>query len=57
MASAAGRDSIAAEYLSDYAITFECGLPALEAALRQGASIEQAVVQTFLELLATVQTR
>jgi triphosphoribosyl-dephospho-CoA synthase len=54
MASAAGRDSIAAEYLSDYAITFECGLPALEAALRQGASIEQAVVQTFLELLATV---
>jgi triphosphoribosyl-dephospho-CoA synthase len=54
MASAARRDSIAAEYLSDYAITFECGLPALEAVLSRGASIEQAVVQTFLQLLATV---
>lgn len=33
MASAAERDSIAAEYASDYAITFERGLPALRSAL------------------------
>lgn len=54
MASAAERDSIAAEYLSDYAITFERGLPALQFALAQGASTGQAVVQTYLELLAVV---
>ena len=29
MASAAARDSIAAEYVSDFALTFETGLPAL----------------------------
>jgi triphosphoribosyl-dephospho-CoA synthase len=54
MASAVERDSIAAEYLSDYAITFECGLLALKAALSRGMSIDRAIVQTFLELLATV---
>ncbi|MBE7474632.1 MAG: triphosphoribosyl-dephospho-CoA synthase [Anaerolineales bacterium] len=54
MASAAHRDSIAAEYGSDYAITFERGLPALQSALAQGASAGQAVVQTYLELLAAV---
>jgi triphosphoribosyl-dephospho-CoA synthase len=54
MASAAQRDSIAAEYISDYAITFEQGLPALQSALGQGASTGQAVVQTYLELLAAV---
>ncbi|GIK36870.1 MAG: triphosphoribosyl-dephospho-CoA synthase [Chloroflexota bacterium] len=54
MASAAGRDSIAAEYVSDYTITFERGLPALQSALARGASTGQAVVQTYLELLAAV---
>lgn len=54
MASAAHRDSIAAEYGSDYAITFERGLPALQSALARGASTGQAVVQTYLELLAAV---
>jgi triphosphoribosyl-dephospho-CoA synthase len=54
MASAAHRDSIAAEYTSDYAITFERGLPALQSALAHGASTDQAVVQTYLELLAAV---
>lgn len=54
MASAAERDSIAAEYLSDYVITFERGLPALQSALANGASTNQAVVQTYLELLAAV---
>ncbi len=54
MASAAGRDSIAAEYVSDYTITFERGLPALQSALAQGAGTGQAVIQTYLELLAAV---
>jgi triphosphoribosyl-dephospho-CoA synthase len=54
MASAVERDSIAAEYLSDYAITFEQGLPALQANLAQGLDADQAVVQTYLELLAAV---
>jgi triphosphoribosyl-dephospho-CoA synthase len=54
MASAAGRDSVAAEYASGYAITFERGLPALCGALARGASQREAVVQTFLELLAAI---
>jgi triphosphoribosyl-dephospho-CoA synthase len=54
MTSAAERDSIAAEYVNDYAITFERGLPALRSALGQGASANQAIIQTYMELLAAV---
>ncbi len=54
MHSAVERDSVAAEYLSDYAITFERGLPALKSSLVKGAPTDQAVVQTYLELLAAV---
>jgi triphosphoribosyl-dephospho-CoA synthase len=54
MASAAHRDSIAAEYVSDYALTFEQGLPALRFNFSQGLSTDQVVVQTYLELLAAV---
>lgn len=54
MASAAQRDSIAAEYLSDYTITFGLGVPAFRSALDQGVSTSQAVVQTYLEILAAV---
>jgi len=54
MASAVDRDSIAAEYLSDYAITFQQGLPALRAVLARGVSLSAAVVQTYLQLLAAV---
>ncbi len=54
MAGAVGRDSIAAEYLSDYAIVFEQGLPALQRTLAQDVSTGQAVVQCYLELLAAV---
>lgn len=53
MAGAAHRDSIAAEYVSDYALTFECGLPALKSALATGVRLDQVVVQAYLELLAT----
>lgn len=54
MAGAVERDSIAAEYLSDYAITFERGLPALATALERDADTEPAVIQTYLELLAAI---
>ncbi len=54
MASAAHRDSIAAEYVSDYAITFEVGLPAFRSALAQRITTHQATVQTYLEILAAV---
>jgi triphosphoribosyl-dephospho-CoA synthase len=52
MAYAVGRDRVAAEYLSDYAITFEHGLPALRAALSEGLSERDAARQVFLQLLA-----
>jgi len=64
MAGAVERDSIAAEYLSDYAITFERGLPLLERILASGLQLTSkqsdfcmrsgAVVQLYLELLAEV---
>lgn len=54
MAGAVERDSIAAEYLSDYAITFERGLPALQANLAKEIATAQAVLQTYLDLLAGI---
>jgi triphosphoribosyl-dephospho-CoA synthase len=54
MAAAAERDSIAAEYGSDYALTFERGLPALQASLARGLAGRAAVTQTYLELLGAV---
>jgi triphosphoribosyl-dephospho-CoA synthase len=52
MALAVERDAIAAEYLSDYAITFERGLPLLKAALDARCGERVAVTQTYLQLLA-----
>jgi triphosphoribosyl-dephospho-CoA synthase len=54
MALAADRDTIAAEYLNDYTLTFERTLPTLKAAQARGATTNQAIVQTFLELMAAV---
>jgi triphosphoribosyl-dephospho-CoA synthase len=54
MAAAAGRDSIAAEYAGDYALTFERALPALQAAWNRGLPTRPAVVQAYAELLAAV---
>jgi triphosphoribosyl-dephospho-CoA synthase len=51
MASAAARDSIAAEYVSDFALTFETGVPALVAALGDGLGEREAVVELHLRLL------
>jgi triphosphoribosyl-dephospho-CoA synthase len=52
MASAAGRDSIASEYVTDFALTFETGLPALVAALGEGLAVRDAIVELHLRLLA-----
>jgi triphosphoribosyl-dephospho-CoA synthase len=54
MASAAGRDSIASEYVSDYALTFETGIPALAAALADGLAEREAIVELHLRLLGAV---
>src|SRR3954451_13824996 len=51
MASAAGRDSIASEYVTDYALTFETGVPALAKALGHGLAVRDAIVQLALVLL------
>jgi triphosphoribosyl-dephospho-CoA synthase len=51
MASAAARDQIAAEYVSDFALTFETGLPALTAALGDGLGEREATVELHLRLL------
>ena len=50
MAAAAERDSIAAEYVTDFALTFEVGLPALGDAMGKG--LRAAIVQLHLRLLA-----
>ena len=54
MASAAGRDSIAAEYVSDFGLTFETGVPALVAALGDGLGEREAIVELHMRLLAGV---
>lgn len=52
MALAAERDGIAREYATDFRATFEIGAPALASARRDGLAWDDAVVETFLELLA-----
>jgi triphosphoribosyl-dephospho-CoA synthase len=54
MALAQDRDAVAQEYATDFAITFEIGLPALKEALRQGGDLSNAIVQTFLVILKHV---
>src|SRR5829696_7110641 len=54
MASAAERDSIASEYVTDYALTFDTGLPALVAALGDGLGVREAIVELHLRLLDRV---
>ena len=54
MAAAADRDSVAAEYATGYALTFELGLPALAGALDDGLAPRPAIVELHLALLAAV---
>jgi triphosphoribosyl-dephospho-CoA synthase len=51
---AQGRDSIAREYITDFAITFEIGYPALREAWHSAADPANAIVQCYLTLLAGV---
>jgi triphosphoribosyl-dephospho-CoA synthase len=51
MADAAERDSIAAEYVTDFALTFDTGVPALAAALGDGLAVRDAIVELHLRLL------
>ena len=54
MAFAAERDTVAAEYVTDFALTFETGAPALREARAGGLSWSDAAVEAYLRLLATV---
>lgn len=54
MALAAPRDTIAREYVTDYAVTFETGVPALQRARERGLGWAAAVTETYLSLLAAV---
>jgi triphosphoribosyl-dephospho-CoA synthase len=54
MTAAADRDSVASEYATGYALTFDLGLPALAAALDDGLAPRRATVELYLALLAAV---
>jgi triphosphoribosyl-dephospho-CoA synthase len=52
MRLAADRDGIAHEYITAFEVTFGAGAPSLERARADGLSWDEAVVETFLTLLA-----
>jgi triphosphoribosyl-dephospho-CoA synthase len=54
MRLAAHRDTIASEYATGFEITFGAAVPALERARRDGLPWDEAVVETFLTVLAAV---
>jgi triphosphoribosyl-dephospho-CoA synthase len=54
MAAAAQRDTVASEYVTDHAVTFELGLPVLAGALGDGLRARDAIVELALRLLAAV---
>lgn len=54
MEEARDRDSVAAEYCTDYRITFELGAPALHDEWKRGARFSDVVVTAFLRILADV---
>jgi triphosphoribosyl-dephospho-CoA synthase len=54
MRLAAHRDTIASEYATGFDVTFGVAVPALERARRDGLPWDDAVVETFLTLLAAI---
>jgi triphosphoribosyl-dephospho-CoA synthase len=54
MLLAADRDNVAREYATDFAATFEVGVPALRAARSAGLAWSEATVETYLRFLATM---
>ena len=55
MRLAAHRDTVASEYATGFEVTFVTAVPALERARHDGLPWDDAVVETFLTLLAAVQ--
>jgi triphosphoribosyl-dephospho-CoA synthase len=55
MQLSAHRDSIAREWASGFDLTFDCGAPALRAALDAGLSWTDAAVEAYLHLLREVE--
>jgi triphosphoribosyl-dephospho-CoA synthase len=51
MGLAAGRDAIAREYVTDFSLTFDTGVPAVRAARKGGLTWTDAVVEAYLALL------
>jgi len=54
MELARDRDAVASEYVTDFAITFELTCPALRQHLADGLPLLDAIVQTYLTVLAEV---
>ncbi len=54
MALAAERDTVAREYVTDFAVTFELGAPAVRAARQSGLTWREATVDGYLTILAAV---
>lgn len=48
------RDAVAREYVTDFAVTFELTCPALRRHWKDGDSLSDAIVQTYLTVLAEV---
>jgi triphosphoribosyl-dephospho-CoA synthase len=53
MRLAAHRDTVAREYVTGFEVTFDTAVPALERARREGLAWDDAVVETFLTVLAS----
>ncbi|MGZ8399480.1 MAG: triphosphoribosyl-dephospho-CoA synthase [Gemmatimonadales bacterium] len=53
MGLAADRDAVAREYVTDFALTFEVGVPAIRASRQEGLGWTEAAVEAYLTLLAS----
>jgi len=53
MALAADRDAVAREYVTDFALTFGVGVPAVRLARQEGLAWTDAAVEAYLTLLAS----
>ena len=53
MALAADRDAVAREYVTDFAITFEVGVPAIRTGRQEGLGWTEAAVEAYLTLLGS----
>ncbi len=50
---AAERDAVAREYVTDFALTFEVGVPAVRASRQEGLGWTETAVEAYLTLLAS----